>query len=152
PSLLIADEPTTALDATVQARILDLLQDLQREFRSAIILITHDLGVVAEMADEVLVMYAGRAVEFGRTRDLLTDPQMPYTWGLLASAPGAQAAPEARLIPTPGNPPSLLTPPPGCPFHPRCAYTGEVADGRCFTTLPDLTPARAWSSHRKRCH
>ena len=87
PSLLIADEPTTALDVTVQAQILDLLQDLQREFDSAIIIITHDLGVVAEMADDVLVMYAGRAVEYGRCKEILTHPEMPYTWGLLSSVP-----------------------------------------------------------------
>src|SRR6476660_6231579 len=87
PQLLIADEPTTALDVTVQAQILDLLQDLQREFDSAIIIITHDLGVVAEMADDVLVMYGGRAVEYGKCRDLLVRPEMPYTWGLLSSVP-----------------------------------------------------------------
>ena len=111
PSLLIADEPTTALDVTVQAQILDLLQDLQREFNSAIIIITHDLGVIAEMADDVLVMYGGRAVEYGTCRDVLTRPEMPYTWGLLSSVPDVTADTSARMIPIPGNPPSLLDPP-----------------------------------------
>ena len=110
PSLLIADEPTTALDVTVQAQILDLLQDLQREFNSAIIIITHDLGVIAEMADDVLVMYAGRAVEYGACKEILTHPEMPYTWGLLSSVPDVTADTDARLIPIPGNPPSLLEP------------------------------------------
>src|SRR6476646_11452779 len=110
PKLLIADEPTTALDVTVQAQILDLLQDLQREFHSAIIMITHDLGVIAEMADEVLVMYGGRAVETGPTKLILTHPEMPYTWGLLSSVPEVTSDTDARLIPIPGNPPSLLNP------------------------------------------
>ena len=112
PSLLIADEPTTALDVTVQAQILDLLQDLQRDFDAAVIIITHDLGVVAEMADDVLVMYAGRAVEYGPCKEILTHPQMPYTWGLLSSVPDLTASTEAKLIPIRGNPPSLLNPPP----------------------------------------
>ncbi|MCW2792232.1 MAG: oppD 4, partial [Nocardioides sp.] len=99
PSLLIADEPTTALDVTVQAQILDLLQDLQREFNSAVIIITHDLGVIAEMADDVLVMYAGRAVEYGVCKELLTHPEMPYTWGLLSSVPDVTASTDSRLIP-----------------------------------------------------
>ena len=110
PALIIADEPTTALDVTVQAQILDLLQELQKDFNSAIIIITHDLGVVAEMADDVMVMYAGRAVEYGRTREILVHPEMPYTWGLLASVPDVSADPDARLIPIQGNPPSLLRP------------------------------------------
>ncbi len=113
PSLLIADEPTTALDVTVQAQILDLLQDLQREFNSAIIIVTHDLGVIAEMADDVLVMYAGRAVEFGTCKEILTHPEMPYTWGLLSSIPDVTGDTDAKLIPIPGNPPSLLDPPIG---------------------------------------
>jgi peptide/nickel transport system ATP-binding protein len=152
PGLLIADEPTTALDVTVQAQILDLLQDLQREFNSAIIIITHDLGVVAEMADDVLVMYAGRAVEYGPTKEILVHPEMPYTWGLLSSVPDVIGDTDAKLIPIRGNPPSLLTPPPGCPFHPRCDHTDKVPDRLCFTTLPELTPARAGGDHTKRCH
>ncbi|WP_148574929.1 ABC transporter ATP-binding protein [Nocardioides caldifontis] len=152
PKLLIADEPTTALDVTVQAQILDLLQDLQREFNSAIIIITHDLGVIAEMADDVLVMYAGRAVETGPTKLLLTNPEMPYTWGLLSSVPDVTASTDARLIPIPGNPPSLLNPPSGCPFNPRCAHKDKVPGDLCTTTLPDLLPAQVGEDHRRRCH
>jgi peptide/nickel transport system ATP-binding protein len=152
PGLLIADEPTTALDVTVQAQILDLLQDLQKEFDSAIIIITHDLGVVAEMADDVLVMYAGRAVEYGPTREILVHPEMPYTWGLLSSVPDVTADPEARLIPIPGNPPSLLNPPSGCPFHPRCAHKDKVPGDLCRSTLPDLVPGQRGPGHTKRCH
>ena len=152
PSLLIADEPTTALDVTVQAQILDLLQDLQREFNSAVMLITHDLGVVAEMADDVLVMYAGRAVEYGACKEILTHPEMPYTWGLLSSVPDVSAPTDARLIPIPGNPPSLLAPPPGCPFHPRCAHRDKVPGHLCTTTLPELTPGTRGEGHVKRCH
>jgi peptide/nickel transport system ATP-binding protein len=151
PKLLIADEPTTALDVTVQAQILDLLQELQRDFNSAVIIITHDLGVVAEMADEVLVMYAGRAVEVGPTRDLLTHPEMPYTWGLLSSVPDVSADTDARLIPIPGNPPSLLDPPTGCPFHPRCLHRDKVPGDLCRTELPALVTA-ARPGHTKRCH
>jgi peptide/nickel transport system ATP-binding protein len=152
PSLLIADEPTTALDVTVQAQILDLLQDLQREFNSAVIIITHDLGVIAEMADEVLVMYAGRAVEYGATKTLLTHPEMPYTWGLLSSVPDVQADTDARLIPIPGNPPSLLAPPSGCSFHPRCVHVDKVPGALCSTTLPELLPGSRGEGHLKRCH
>ena len=152
PKLLIADEPTTALDVTVQAQILDLLQELQREFNSAIIIITHDLGVVAEMADEVLVMYAGRCVEHGPTKELLTHPEMPYTWGLLSSVPDVSADTEARLIPIAGNPPSLLDPPPGCAFHPRCAHRDKVPGDLCTTELPELLPGNRGPEHVKRCH
>jgi peptide/nickel transport system ATP-binding protein len=152
PKLLIADEPTTALDVTVQAQILDLLQDLQREFDSAIIIITHDLGVIAEMADEVLVMCAGRAVETGPTKEILTHPQMPYTWGLLSSVPDITASTSSRLIPIPGNPPSLLNPPSGCPFHPRCTHRDKVPGDLCVTTLPELLPATVGEHHYRRCH
>ena len=152
PSLLIADEPTTALDVTVQAQILDLLQDLQREFNSGVILITHDLGVVAEVADDVLVMYGGRGVEYGPCREILTHPEMPYTWGLLSSVPDVHADPHARLIPITGNPPSLLDPPPGCSFHPRCAHVHKVPGDLCRTVLPELVPGPRGSSHLKRCH
>jgi len=151
PGLVIADEPTTALDVTVQAQILDLLQDLQREFNSAIIIITHDLGVVAEMADDVLVMYAGRAVEYGPTKEILVHPEMPYTWGLLSSVPDVSADTDARLIPIPGNPPSLLDPPTGCPFHPRCAHVDKVPGDLCRTELPDLVVGNR-PGHTKRCH
>jgi peptide/nickel transport system ATP-binding protein len=152
PALLIADEPTTALDVTVQAQILDLLQDLQREFNSAVIIITHDLGVIAEMADDVLVMYAGRAVEFGTCKELLTHPEMPYTWGLLSSIPDVTGDTDAKLIPIPGNPPSLLSPPTGCSFHPRCAHIDKVPASLCSTELPALTPGDRGGNHLKRCH
>jgi peptide/nickel transport system ATP-binding protein len=153
PSLIIADEPTTALDVTVQAQILDLLQELQKDFNSAIIIITHDLGVVAEMADEVMVMYGGRAVEYGTTRQILTHPEMPYTWGLLSSVPDVTADPDARLIPIKGNPPSLLNPPKGCAFHPRCEHKDKVPGDLCRTELPELTPAQHdEGGHVKRCH
>ncbi len=152
PALLIADEPTTALDVTVQAQILDLLQDLQREFDSGIVIITHDLGVVAEMADDVLVMYAGRGVEYGPCKELLTHPEMPYTWGLLSSVPNVGGDPAARMIPITGNPPSLLSPPSGCPFHPRCAHIQKVPGDLCRTVLPDLVPGPRGGAHLKRCH
>jgi peptide/nickel transport system ATP-binding protein len=151
PQLLIADEPTTALDVTVQAQILDLLQDLQKEYGSAIVMITHDLGVIAELADDVLVMYAGRAVETGPTKTILTLPEMPYTWGLLSSVPDLSGDTAARLVPIPGTPPSLLNPPSGCPFHPRCPHVDKVPGDLCRTTLPPLDPASD-PGHLKRCH
>ncbi len=150
PILLIADEPTTALDVTVQAQILDLLQDLQREFNTALIMITHDLGVIAEIADDVLVMYAGRAVEYGTSRELLTKPAMPYTWGLIQSIPDVSGPLDRPLRPIPGNPPSLLNQPPGCPFYARCDYSRFVPDNRCATELPELLPVA--DGHLKRCH
>ncbi len=125
PKLLIADEPTTALDVTVQAQILDLLQDLQRDFEAAVIIITHDLGVVAEMADDVLVMYAGRAVEYGSNKQIFTQPQMPYTWGLLSSVPDVTGDTEVPLIPIPGNPPSLLRPAVGLCVPPAVPAPGQ---------------------------
>jgi peptide/nickel transport system ATP-binding protein len=152
PQLLIADEPTTALDMTVQAQILDLLQDLQREFGSAIILITHDLGVVAELADDVLVMYGGRCVEYGACKQILTHPEHPYTWGLLSSAPHLTGDPEQRLNPIKGAPPSLINLPSGCSFHPRCPYASRLPDDRCIETLPDLRPGGRGSDHLVRCH
>jgi len=152
PSLLIADEPTTALDVTVQAQILDLLQDLQRDFDAAVIIITHDLGVVAEMADDVLVMYAGRCVEYGSGKEILTHPEMPYTWGLLSSVPDVTGDTSAQLIPIPGNPPSLLNPPEGCAFNPRCTHRDKVPGNLCTTVLPELTPGKGTLGHVKRCH
>jgi peptide/nickel transport system ATP-binding protein len=152
PQLLIADEPTTALDVTVQAQILDLLQDLQREFDSAVIIITHDLGVIAELADTTMVMYGGRAVEYGATREILTHPEMPYTWGLLGSIPEVAGDANTRLVPIPGNPPSLLNPPPGWSFHPRCPHVDKVPGDLCRTTLPDLVPGERGENHLKRCH
>jgi len=152
PSLLIADEPTTALDVTVQAQILDLLQDLQREFNSAIIMITHDLGVIAEMADDVLVMYSGRAVEYGSCKEILSHPEMPYTWGLLSSVPSVDSDVNARMIPIPGTPPSLLSPLPGCAFEPRCSHKDKVGGDLCATQLPELRPGGRGEGHLKRCH
>ncbi|MFJ9081059.1 ABC transporter ATP-binding protein [Streptomyces sp. NPDC102384] len=147
PELLIADEPTTALDVTVQAQILDLLKDLQQEFGSAIIMITHDLGVVANMADDLLVMYAGRAVERGSVREVLKQPQHPYTWGLLGSMPRLTSDIDEPLMPIPGSPPSLLNPPSGCPFHPRCAFTDKVSGNRCSGERPQLPDGRGSACH-----
>ena len=152
PKLLIADEPTTALDVTVQAQILDLLQDLQAEYNSAVVLITHDLGVIAEIADDVLVMYGGRAVEQGSTKDILVRPEMPYTWGLLSSVPEISSDPNARMIPIPGTPPSLLNPPKGCAFEPRCVHKDKVPGELCVTTLPPMSPGSRNPDHLKRCH
>jgi peptide/nickel transport system ATP-binding protein len=149
PKMLIADEPTTALDVTVQAQIIDLLRDLQEEFDTAIVLITHDLGVVADMADDVLVMYGGRAVETAEHRHLFYRPQMPYTWGLLSSVPRTDANAE-RLEPIPGNPPSLLNLPKGCVFRPRCTYHDQVQGDLCDTTRPELTESEP--GHFARCH
>ncbi|MEH0983368.1 ABC transporter ATP-binding protein [Micromonospora sp. CPCC 205556] len=150
PDLVIADEPTTALDVTVQAQILDLLADLQAEFRSAIILITHDLGVVSQVADDVLVMYGGRAVEQGSVEQVLRRPQHPYTWGLLSSVPSLHGDADADLVPIPGNPPSLINLPSGCAFHPRCRYADRNGD-RSSTEVPELRPAGA-PGHLVACH
>ncbi|MFI6983871.1 ABC transporter ATP-binding protein [Embleya sp. NPDC050154] len=138
PDLLIADEPTTALDVTVQAQILDLLRDLQDEFGTAILFITHDLGVIASMAHDVLVMYAGRSVEKGTVREVLKNPRHPYTWGLLSSMPNLSGDVDIPLRPVRGTPPSLLSPPSGCPFHPRCDYVDVVGGDRCSTERPPL--------------
>ena len=122
PRLLIADEPTTALDVTVQAQILDLIARLQNELNMAVIMITHDLGVVAEVTDHIAVMYAGRVVEYADKRDIFRDPEHPYTWGLLQSIPRLDRPRDEPLVPIPGRPPSLITLPTGCNFHPRCPY------------------------------
>ncbi|MFF9000840.1 ABC transporter ATP-binding protein [Streptomyces achromogenes] len=148
PDLLIADEPTTALDVTVQAQILDLLKDLQREFGTAIVFITHDLGVIADMADDIMVMYAGRAVERGTVDEVLRAPRHPYTWGLLNSMPRLDSDLATPLSPIPGTPPSLLTPPSGCRFHPRCAFRDRVGGDRCATESPAQAPSRRSSA----CH
>ena len=125
PEILIADEPTTALDVTTQAQILRLMERLQQEFRMAIVMITHDLGVVAELADDVIVMYGGRVVEEAKVNDLFAKPEMPYTWGLLGSLPRLNSS-GGRLEQIPGQPPSLLHPPSGCPFNPRCEYVMSI--------------------------
>jgi peptide/nickel transport system ATP-binding protein len=149
PDLLIADEPTTALDVTVQAQILDLIRDLQREFNSAVIIITHDLGVVAELADDILVMYAGRAVEYGPVDDLFRRPEHPYTWGLLTSVPRLDRERQDRLRPIHGTPPSLINLPPGCKFHPRCPYAKRLGE-ICWTVEPELMEGP--HQHSTRCH
>ena len=125
PSILIADEPTTALDVTIQAQIVDLIGRLKDDFDSAVIFITHDLGVIAEIADEIIVMYAGRVVEQGTKRDVFYDPQMPYTWGLLGSIPRLDRPRVERLHTIQGMPPSLINPPEGCKFRPRCPHAFE---------------------------
>ena len=145
--LLISDEPTTALDVTTQAQILTLMKRLQEEFGSAIIIITHDLGVVAETADDVLVMYGARVVEQAAVDDLFNRPQHPYTWGLMGSLPRLDIDVE-RLTQIPGQPPSLLRPPRGCRFHPRCSYVMEV----CKTTVPELLPTQREPEHLQACH
>jgi peptide/nickel transport system ATP-binding protein len=155
PELLIADEPTTALDVTVQAQILDLILDLQEEFRSAVIIITHDLGVVAEVSDQILVMYAGRAVETGVAFGVFSRPGHPYTWGLLGSVPRLGAGRAERLIPIPGTPPSLINVPSGCPFHPRCGYQAKVGGDRCTTEVPallEVAPEAGTFGHMAACH
>ncbi|SDR25234.1 ABC transporter ATP-binding protein [Thermostaphylospora chromogena] len=149
PELLIADEPTTALDVTVQAQILDLMRDLQREFNSALIIITHDLGVVAELSDDILVMYAGKCVERGTVEDVFYRPEHPYTWGLLGSMPRLDREPTERLLPIKGTPPSLINVPPGCAFHPRCPYAERTGD-KAQTEVPELTETEG--GHLVRCH
>ena len=149
PELLIADEPTTALDVTVQAQILDLMTDLQREFNSALIIITHDLGVVAELSDDILVMYGGKCIEYGSAEDIFYRPEHPYTWGLLGSMPRLDREPTERLLPIKGTPPSLINVPSGCAFHPRCAFTDRT-EGRSTSEVPEL--AETEGGHLVRCH
>lgn len=140
PALLIADEPTTALDVTVQAQIMKLLSDLQKELKMAMILITHDMGVVAGAADRVNVMYAGRIVESANVKDLYANPLMPYTQGLLASVPRMDRPHADRLSAIPGQPPSMIALPSGCSFSPRCTRKDEVGASKCESQMPDLTP------------
>ncbi|HKW45453.1 MAG TPA: ABC transporter ATP-binding protein [Candidatus Eremiobacteraceae bacterium] len=134
PELLIADEPTTALDVTIQAQILDLMRDLQKRLNSAIILITHDLGVVAEVCEKVLVMYGGNMVEYGTAEQIFQSPKHPYTWGLLESLPRLNEKDRTRLVPIDGQPPNLLRLPPGCAFAARCRY----ARPDCATRPPPV--------------
>jgi peptide/nickel transport system ATP-binding protein len=145
PDLLIADEPTTALDVTVQAQILDLIDRLRQEFNAAVLIITHDLGVVAEHCDNIQVMYAGKAVEYGLTDDIYYQPHHPYTWGLLGSIPHVGTDTE-RLNPIQGRPPSLINVPPGCAFNPRCPYAFD----RCHRDVPELIPSDG--HHADACH
>jgi peptide/nickel transport system ATP-binding protein len=146
PSILIADEPTTALDVTIQAQIIELISQLKADFNSAVIMITHDLGVVAEIADEIIVMYAGRVVERGPTRALFYDPQMPYTWGLLGSIPRLDRPRVKRLHSISGSPPSLINPPQGCGFRPRCPHAFD----KCMQE-PPLENHVETAGHLDRC-
>jgi oligopeptide transport system ATP-binding protein len=146
PDLLIADEPTTALDVTIQAQIIELMKELQEGSRAAIVLITHDLGVIAGLSDRVMVMYAGRIVETGTAREIFYDPQHPYTKGLLKSMPRLDERRAEFLETIPGQPPNLQRLPPGCPFRPRCPYAFD----RCEVELPllrSIGPGRAKACH-----
>src|SRR6476661_2085400 len=147
PKLLIADEPTTALDVTVQAQILELLVKLREELDTAIIIITHDLGVVAQMADEIAVMYSGRIVEQAPAQVIFSQPEHPYTWGLLKSIPRLDVPRDEELVPIAGRPPSLIQRPGGCHFHPRCPYVRESHK----TVDPELTASGAADDHLVRC-
>ena len=146
PEILIADEPTTALDVTTQAQILRLMKNLQNDHGTAIIMITHDLGVIAEVADDVAVMYGGKIVEQATVDELFTTPQHPYTWGLLGSMPHLASGQE-RLVQIAGQPPSLYAPPSGCAFNPRCPYVFD----RCAREVPELVPSLV-PTHLHRCH
>ncbi|SEN56914.1 ABC transporter ATP-binding protein [Lihuaxuella thermophila] len=145
PKLLIADEPTTALDVTIQAQIIDLMKELQEKVGTSIILITHDLGVVADIADRVVVMYAGKVVESGSLDEVFYQPKHPYTWGLLASMPRLDQSSDQDLQPIPGSPPNLLNPPKGCPFAARCKYAMKI----CTQEMPETSDVS--STHRVAC-
>lgn len=136
PKLLVADEPTTALDVTIQAQIIDLMRDIQKQLGTSIILITHDLGVVANMTEKIVVMYAGKIVEKGSSDDIFYRPKHPYTWGLLQSVPRLNATNKEELVPITGTPPDLFAPPKGCAFAARCKYAMKV----CLEHNPELTP------------
>ena len=145
PELLIADEPTTALDVTIQAQVLDLMKDLQKRMGTSIVLITHDLGVIAETCDRVIVMYGGMIMEEALVDDIFHNPKHPYTLGLLRSVPDPHAEAKEKLIPIPGTPPDLLNPPKGCPFAYRCTYALNI----CYDELPELYSCG--ESHKSRC-
>jgi peptide/nickel transport system ATP-binding protein len=147
PQLLIADEPTTALDVTVQAQILALIRRLQDELETAVVMITHDLGVIAETVDDVAVMYAGRIVERAGVETIFSSPEHPYTWGLLRAIPRLDVARDAELLPIPGRPPSLINLPGGCSFHPRCPYVRD----RHRHVDPALAPVPGDPSHQVAC-
>jgi len=146
PKILIADEPTTALDVTIQAQILSLLNKIKENTGLSMIIITHDLGVIAEMADNIIIMYSGRVVEYSDVHTIFYNSLHPYTWGLLRSIPRLDEIKRERLIPIPGLPPSLIDIPSGCPFSPRCQYAKKV----CFKTIPELRELRRF--HRVACH
>jgi oligopeptide transport system ATP-binding protein len=147
PKLLIADEPTTALDVTIQAQILELMKELKQKLDTAIILITHDLGVVAGLCNRIIVMYAGKIIEQGKLRDIFYHPQHPYTWGLLKSVPRLHDIEKRRLVPIVGQPPDLLKPPAGCAFHPRC----EQAMGVCLKEQPPPFEVPGEAGHQVAC-
>ncbi|MBZ4655084.1 MAG: peptide transporter ATP-binding protein [Peptococcaceae bacterium] len=149
PKLLIADEPTTALDVTIQAQILELMKELKEKINTSIILITHDLGVVAEVCSRIIVMYAGIIVEQGTREDIFYNPRHPYTWGLLKSIPHIEAEKKERLIPIDGQPPDLLKPPAGCPFYPRCEHAMEICVEQRppYTDLSPVHKAACWLLH-----
>jgi peptide/nickel transport system ATP-binding protein len=163
PKLLIADEPTTALDVTVQAQILELIRRLQHELNTAVVMITHDLGVIAETVDEVAVMYAGRIVEHAPTQAIFNAPEHPYTWGLLGSIPRLDVPRDTELVPIPGRPPSLINLPTGCSFHPRCPYVRprhreidpklepvpDAPGHEVACLLPSSTRKRIWAELRE---
>ena len=149
PSILIADEPTTALDVTIQAQIIEVMRAAQEETQAATILITHDLGLIAELADRVVVMYAGRVVELGDVFTIFNEPRHPYTVGLMNSLARVDLERD-WLEPIPGQPPSLITPPPGCAFHPRCAFSQGRAI--CRTDIPELRPIGQSGPHVSACH
>ncbi|BCU80900.1 oligopeptide transport ATP-binding protein OppD [Polycladomyces abyssicola] len=145
PKILIADEPTTALDVTIQAQIMELMKELQEKMNTSIILITHDLGVVADVADRVVVMYAGKVVETGTVEEIFYRPRHPYTWGLMASMPRLDQKKEQELLPIPGSPPNLIAPPKGCPFAARCKHVMKI----CQERMPDVTNIS--SNHQVSC-
>lgn len=145
PKILIADEPTTALDVTIQAQIIDLMKELQKKTGTAIILITHDLGVVADIADRVVVMYAGIVIETGKLDEIFYNPRHPYTWGLLGSMPRLDLRSDQELLPIPGSPPDLISPPKGCPFAARCKYAMKI----CKEQMPERTDIS--STHQVAC-
>lgn len=145
PQLLIADEPTTALDVTIQAQILDIMRDISEKLGTSIILITHDLGVIAETCDDVIVMYGGMPMEKGPVLDIFENPQHPYTIGLLKSVPRMDSKEKGRLKPIPGSPPDLLSPPIGCPFSPRCPHTMQI----CIEEAPPMM--KADENHTSAC-
>jgi oligopeptide transport system ATP-binding protein len=150
PQILIADEPTTALDVTIQAQILELMRELQERLGMSIILITHDLGVVASTAHRIGVMYGGKIVETGTVREIFYNPQMPYTWGLLASIPLPTADRSQELIPIPGSPPHALDPPAGCPFAARCPYAMRICTEEMpgYTAFSEEHRAACWLHHQ----
>ena len=145
PKLLIADEPTTALDVTIQAQIIELMKQLQQKTGSSIILITHDLGVVADIADRVVVMYAGKVVESGTLEEVFNHPRHPYTWGLMGSMPRLDLSHEQELLPIPGSPPDLISPPKGCPFAARCKHAMKI----CKEYMPEV--AEVTPTHHVTC-